>query len=464
MKWYRAVPLVAPLLAASALAGCALGPHPAVPQAPIPAAAWNGQADSAAWPAATWWKAFGSTELDGLIADAEAHNDDLAAAQARLREADAQARIAGAALLPTLSAAPLVEDTRKYSPTGQVRQYGTLSGVFSASYELDIWGKNHDTAHAASLGAEAVGYDLAVTRVGVVTGTVSAYLNLLATRDQIVAAKTQAADARKILEGLSIQQHQGLVTGVQVAQQRTLANQLAAAVSPLEAQRTHWIDALALLTGRNPERFSVDGGSLSDLTLPPVCAGIPSGLLVHRPDVQEAERNLAAADANIAVARKSFLPSFGLTGSGGVGSVALSSALAGPASIFDIQLNLLQPIFDGGRLKGQLQQANGRYQELAADYLKAIHLAFRDVEDALATEQGAREQVVRQAEAVASAQQTLDSTRAGYAAGTVDTLAPLAAQQALAKAQASLIAANLARAQGLVDLYKAMGGGWSLPN
>lgn len=460
MIWRR----LTPLLAATALAGCALGPRPAAPVPPQPAAAWNGAADVAAWPTTDWWKAFGSPELDQLIADAEAHNDDLAAAQARLRESDAQARIAGAALLPTIGAAPVVEDTRKISPNGQIRRYGTLNGAFSASYELDVWGKNHDAHLAADESAQAAGYEVAVTRITIVTSVASTYLHLLATQDQIAEAQAQASDAQSILDGLTIQQQHGLVTGLQVAEQRTLAQQLAAALPPLEAQRIHLMDALALLTGRNPEGFTLTGHSLSDLTLPPVVAGIPSGLLVRRPDVQAAERNLASAGANISVARKSFLPSFGLTGSGGVGSLALSSAMAGPASIFDIGLNILQPIFDGGRLRGNLEQANGRYQELAADYLKAIHQAYGDVEDALATEQGAREETARQAMATQSAQQALAMAKAGYAAGTTDSLPLLTAEQALAAAQAQTVHADLDRAQGLVDLYKALGCGWTLPS
>ncbi len=460
MIWRR----LTPLLAATALAGCALGPRPAAPVPPRPAAAWNGQADVAAWPATNWWRVFGSPELDQLIADAEAHNDDLAVAQARLRESDAQARIAGAALLPTIGAAPVVEDTRKISPNGQIRRYGTLNGAFSASYELDVWGKNHDAHLAADESAQAAGYEVAVTRITIVTSVASTYLHLLATQEEIAAARTQAASAQTIFDDLTIQQQHGLVTGLQVAQQRTLAQQLAAALPPLETQRTHLIDALALLTGRIPEGFTVTGGLLSSITLPPVAAGIPSGLLVRRPDVQAAERNLASAGANISVARKSFLPSFGLTGSGGVGSLALSSAMAGPASIFDIGLNILQPIFDGGRLRGNLEQANGRYQELAADYLKAIHQAYGDVEDALATEQGAREEVARQTTATESAQQAMTMAKAGYAAGTTDTLPLLTAEQTLAAAQAQQTHANLNRAQGLIDLYKALGCGWTLPS
>ncbi|MDE1914543.1 MAG: efflux transporter outer membrane subunit [Sphingomonadales bacterium] len=460
MRWR----CLAPLLAASVLAGCALGPRPEAPVVAPPAAGWNGQADAAEWPAADWWKVFGSPELDQLIATAQAHNDDLAAGQAMLRQADAQARIAGAALLPTVGLASLTEDTRKISPTGQIRRYGTLNGVFSASYEVDVWGKNHDAHSSAIATAQAASYQLAVIRTTIVASVASTYFNLLATQDNIASLHQQLADGQAILNGLIRQQRQGLVTGLQVAQQQALVEQVAASLPPLEAQRAHLVDALALLTGHNPEGFSVKGGSLASLALPPVTAGVPSALLVHRPDVQAAERALAAAGANISVARKAFLPSFGLTGSGGVGSVALASAMAGPASVFDMGLNVLQPIFDGGRLHGQLEAVNGRYQELAADYLKAVHQAYGDVEDALVTEQGARHQFDREANAVQSARQALAMARAGYGAGTTDMLPVLAAQQALALADTQQIQANLGRAQGLVDLYKALGCGWTLPS
>jgi len=454
--------LPATLLLATALSSCALGPRPAPPVPPMPATAWNGTPDAGAWPASAWWHAFGSSELDQLIADAQANNDDLAAAKARLEQADAQARIAGAALLPSLGAAPLAENTRRISPNGMVRQYGTLNGVFSASYQLDLWGKNRDAARAAREDAQAVAFDVAVTRVTIVAGVASTYLQLLGTQDQLASANAQIDHARAVLDGLTRQQQSGLVPGLQVEQQRALVDQLAAAVPPLEAQRAHLLDALALLTGRNPEGFHITGRSLQDLQLPPIVAGLPSELLAHRPDIQAAERNLAAADGNVSVARKSFLPSFPLTASGGVGSLVLGSTITGPSSIFDISLGVLQSIFDGGRLRGQLQDANGRYRELAADYLKSIHQGYGDVEDALASAQAAREQVAREDAALASATRAAQMAQLGFAAGTTDMLPLLLAQQTLAAEQARAAQARLAEATSLVDLYKALGGGWSI--
>jgi outer membrane protein TolC len=170
--------------------------------------------------------------------------------------------------------------------------------------------------------------------------------------------------------------------------------------------------------------------------IPHVESGLPADLLLRRPDVQEAERLLAAANANISVARKNFLPSIALTGTGGAQSVALASAVGAPAAIFNFGLSTLQPIFSGGRLRGSLDYANGRYAELAAGYARAVQQALGDTEDALATVSGE------------------DLT---------DTLPLLLAQQSLASAHSSYIDARLNRVLGAVALYKALGGGWQKP-
>lgn len=454
--------LPATLLLATALSSCALGPRPTPPVLPAPAAAWNGTADASAWPDGRWWQAFGSRELDQLVADAQANNDDLAIAKARLEQADAQARIAGAPLLPSLGAAPIAEETRRIAPNGVVRRYGTLNGVFSASYQLDLFGKNRDAARAAREDAQAVAFQLAVTRLTITASVASTYLQLLGTLDQIASANAQVENARAVLGGLTRQQQRGLIPALQVEQQRALTDQLAADLPPLAAQRTHLLDALALLTGRNPEGFRITGTSLQDLRLPPIVAGLPSDLLLHRPDIQAAERNLTAAGGDVSVARKQFLPSFSLTASGGAGSLLLGSALSGPTSIFDISLGVLQSIFDGGLRRGQLQDANGRYHELAATYLRAIHQAYGDVEDALASAQAAREQVAREDAALASAVRASTMAKMGYDAGTTDMLPLLIAQQGLAAEQARAAQARLTQATSIVDLYKALGGGWSI--
>jgi len=454
--------VLAGLILAAPLPGCTLGPSPAAPILPSPATRWNAGSDTAEWPTARWWTAFASPELDQLIAEAESRNLDLVAARARLGQADAQARIAGAPLLPTLSAAPVVDETQRVAASGRLQRFGTLGGTVTASYQIDIWGRNRDILRSARESTRAAAYDGAVTRITIIAGVAATYFNLLATQDQLALAKAQLADANALLEGYRVQLQHGLIAGLQVEQQRAFAEQLAAGIPAIEAQRTHLADALAVLTARNPEGFSVTGGSLADLAVPPIVAGIPSGLLAHRPDIREAEHDLAAAGADIQAARKSFLPTFGLSASGGAESVALSSAVTSPTGIFDIGLSVLQPIFAGGRLRGQVDLSNERYRELAAAYLKAIHQAYGDVEDALASTGAAREQLARQDAATASAQRAVMMAKAGYRAGMTDALPLLLSQQTLSGAQAQQVQARLGQVLSLVGLYKALGGGWSV--
>jgi multidrug efflux system outer membrane protein len=451
----------AAVLGAVALSGCALGPRPSAPVV-TPPAAWS-HADAAAdWPQADWWRALGSTELDGLIADAERQNDDLAAAAARVSEANAQAKIAGAALLPTVGVAPEAGVTRRISPIGIPHNYSTVGAVFTASYELDLWGKNRDLHNVALHGAAAARNDLAAAHLTVVASVASTYLRVLALQDQIAIAQSDADVGQKVLEGLQQQAGRGVVTGLTVVQQQTAVQTLQAAIPPLKAQRDHLLDALAILTGHAPEGFKVTTASLNDIKLPTVGAGLPSQLLTHRPDVQAAEQALAAADANIEAARASFLPSISLTGDGGIESMALQSAFLPSTSIYDLGLSVLQPIFDGGRLHGKLDYANARHRELAAQYAATAHAAFADVEDALAALHGAQAQLDDQRKAVASAEQALQMSRAAFAAGTTDVLPTFAAQQALLPARTAEDQAQLAEGLGVIDLYRALGGGWSL--
>ncbi len=455
--------IVGILLASATLAGCALGPRP-VPPAPTVPAQWNNPvANQGEWPSDDWWSAFDAPELERLITDAQSLNTDIAQAQARLVQADAQARIAGAALLPTVALQPGASTIRSLSPTGTLRRYSPLLGVASASYEIDLWGKLHDARRSAIANGQAARFSIAVVRLGVTSSVAATYFQLCAVQDKIADAKNDVLSATRILEGLRIQQQHGLVTGMQLAQQTALVAQFEAAIAPLEIQRTHLADALAILSGHTPEEIAITGGSLETVKIPHVASGLPADLLLRRPDVQEAERLLAAANANISVARKNFLPSIALTGTGGAQSVALASAVGAPAAIFNFGLSTLQPIFSGGRLRGSLDYANGRYAELAAGYARAVQQALGDTEDALATVSGEDIEMARRTQALAASRNAAEMARKGLEGGLTDTLPLLLAQQSLASAHSSYIDARLNRVLGAVALYKALGGGWQKP-
>jgi outer membrane protein, multidrug efflux system len=450
------------LVLAALLAGCAIKPEPLNLPTPTSTPAWREGAANDAWPAKAWWTAFGSTELDQLIARAEHDNDDLAAAVARMKEADAQARIAGAPLLPSVEVAPEAAAVRRNSPQGKERHYGDFTGVFSASYELDIWGKNHAALDAAKSSATAARYAWQVVDLATVSGVATTYIQVLGLQDQIATAEANLATAETVLGDVQAKQRAGLATQLDVVNQETLVETARRAVPPLQEQRAHALDALAILTGQSPETMQVAGKSLSELHAPPLDAGLPSQLLLHRPDVQQAEQQLKAANANIVVARAQFLPSFNLGASGGLEAMSLASGVGGPDLIYNLAFSAVQPIFEGGKLKGQLHLAQAQKAELLADYIKATRQAYGDVEDALASVRAtAAEQTADQA-AVAKAGQGLDMTEAGFRAGMVDTLQVQAAQAAVFPNRTALQQADAAHLQSFVTLYKALGGGWSL--
>ena len=316
-----------------ALNGCNLGPRYHRPDIPPPAA-WRPDevAPDAAWPSSEWWQGFGSAQLNSLIEDAQHSNDDIAAAIARIREADAQARIAGAPLLPALSATgdATRETVLNLTNTGRVTT-NEFSALLNATYELDFWGKNRAALDAARLAAAASRYDRVTIELTVMTSVASTFFQAVEAQDRLTVARDNLASAQKILKGLQLEKTVGVVTALDVAQQETTVAVLNAAIPPLQQQLLQNIDTLAILVGKPPEAVQITTGALADLSEPKVLPGLPSELLARRPDVAEAEAQLMAANANVAVARASFFPSIDLTANGGYESTALSS-LFNPAS------------------------------------------------------------------------------------------------------------------------------------
>src|SRR6185312_5561641 len=336
MKWHlAALPILGWLAALPA--GCSVGPAYRRPDIALPTQ-WQESAETraggndsaAAWPAADWWRAFGSETLDGLIAEAERNNDDLAGAIARVQEADAQARIAGAALLPSLDAG--VTAARQRAQVGTVpRVFNTFNPEFSASYEIDFWGKNRALRDAARAAAEASRFDRQTVALTVVSSVASTYFQALELRDRIDVAQQNLANGEKILEGFKLEQSAGTATALDVAQQETAVAQLNAALPPLLQQFRQIVYALAVLVGKTPESLEVRTGTLEHLSSPAVVEGLPSQLLSRRPDIAAAEQQLIAADADITVARAALFPSIQLTAGGGYESSALTS-LVSPAN------------------------------------------------------------------------------------------------------------------------------------
>jgi NodT family efflux transporter outer membrane factor (OMF) lipoprotein len=415
------------------------------------------------WPQSDWWHGFGSTQLDDYIARAQAANDDIAAAIARVREADAQARIAGAALLPTLDGGASASRQRQLLPNGQPPLlYNEFTPQLTASYEIDFWGKNRAAREAALDTAQASRYDREVVALTVATSVALTYFEILEQRDRLQVATDDLGNAQHVLDGLELEQQVGIATALDVAQQATTVATVNASIPPLAQQLRQSIDALAILVGQVPESIDVSDGSLEQLTLPAITAGLPSKLLARRPDVAEAEAQLMSANANIAVARAAYFPSIDLTATGGYASTALSTMLLPESQVFALTAGLTQTIFDGGAIRGQVEYSRARYAELLSDYHKTVLTALGNVEDALVAVQQTSEQELRQQVAADVARRAFEFAQYQMKAGTINVLTVLNTENALFTAQDSLVQVKYQHLQALVDLYQALGGGWRL--
>lgn len=416
------------------------------------------------WPSADWWRGFGSAQLDDLISQAQHANDDLAAAIARVREADAQAQIAGAPLLPALGAS--VDATRqRQKPTGALSTaspvtFSQFSALASASYELDFWGKNRATHDAAKLAARASRYDRATVELAIMTSVATTYFQAIELHDRLNVAEQDLSSAQTVLKDLQLEEQVGTAAALDVAQQETTVAVLNATIPPLRQQLRQSIDALAVLVGRMPQDLEIPQSTLTDLSEPSVGPGLPSELLARRPDVAEAEAALMSANANIAAARAAFFPSIDLTADGGFVSTALSSLITPLNRVFALSGDVTQQVFAGGALLGNYRLNKARYAELLADYHKAVISAFSNVEDALVAAQQTAEQYRRQQEAVSKARRAYEITEIQLHAGTVNVLTVLNTQTTLFTAEDELVQARFAHFQALVQLFSALGGGW----
>jgi outer membrane protein, multidrug efflux system len=447
------------------LDGCSVGPQYRHPDMPVPTAWRNSAPAPADWPRVDWWQDFGSAQLDDFMTQAKAGNDDIAAAIARVRQADAQVRIAGSPLLPTIDLGASATRQRTYSVTaGKVVTspiYNVYNPQLSASYELDFWGKNRATRDAAVAAAQASRFDRDTIALSVYTSVALTYFQALEAHDRLVVAQDNLANAQHILDGLQLEQQVGVATALDVAQQATTVATVNATIPPLAQQLQQNTDALAILVGESPQSIELAlETSLDDLKPPPVIAGMPSALLARRPDVAEAEAQLKSANANIVAARAAYFPAFDLTASGGFASTVLSTLVEPGSQIFAVAASATETIFDFGARSGQVALSRAQYSELLADYHKTVLTAFGNVEDALVEVQQTAEEQVRQQDAVDKASRAFEFAQLQMQAGTTNILTELNTEIALFTAKDALVQVKFLHLQALVDLYQALGGGW----
>ena len=459
--------LILPL--ALALAGCLLTDDKLDPALDIPTAYDAGpkskRTAEAALPKLDWWRGFRSRELSEIIEQARESNLDIAAAVARIVQADAQSRIAGSALLPIVDADGGVTKTQSSQNTGSGGTGGggrrtVYSASLTASYEIDFWGKNRAALQAAEQNAVATRFDREVVGLATMVTAANAYFQVLAAQDRLRVARDNLTSSTRVFNLIKQRLDAGTASELDTSQQESVVNSLRATIPPLEQNLRQNKVALAVLMGIPPERVTIRGGTLRSIAIPRVTPGLPSELITQRPDIRFAEAQLAAADADVANARAQLLPSITLTGTGGYQSAALKMLFEPQSTFYNIAAGVTQPIFEGGRLMGNLDFQKGRQDELIQNYRKAVISGFGDVENALTAIRQTAEAERLQANVVASSRRAFDISEQRLNEGTVDLVTVLNTQQTLYQAQDALAQARLLRLQAVVSLYQALGGGW----
>lgn len=455
-----AVSFLCTSLACAVLAGCA-GRTPvaeAPPKVDLPAGWMVAGTANAAWPDKNWWQRFGSDELSRLVDEGQSSNLELAGALARLKQAEAGARIAGVLLLPTASFSSGASRSAALN-NGTGSTY--IDSGLQVSYEVDFWGKNKARVEAAEASLEANRFDRQTVALTVTSGIVSTYLQVLSLHDRLAVAQGHVANAEHVLKLVEVQQRAGAASTLDLARQRSAVAQRKAGIPDLMQQAREAQAALATLLGKTPQTFSVGENGLDTITLPDVSPGLPSELLVRRPDIGRAEANLAAANADVAVARANLFPSINLTGSTGAQSSALVSLLNAPNLFANVGASLFAPIFDGGRLKQERERAIARKQELVEAYRATVMAALLEVDTALGQIRSLDDQRRLKTAELETARQANDLAQIRYKLGAEDFTVVLDTQRALADVQNDMGMLKLRRLQATVSLYKALGGGWT---
>jgi NodT family efflux transporter outer membrane factor (OMF) lipoprotein len=428
-------------------------------------ATWEAPAVPAAAPViqTDWWSNFGSPELSRLVAEAMQGSPTLAIAEERLKQAERALSVSRDSLLPDLSVNGSTAKTRS-GGTGiatATRESTAVSGQLS--YNVDIWGGAASSYRVSKATLAGTRYDLDAARLTLTANVAAQYFQLLSVRARVDIARENLAIAERLLRIVDARYRNGVVRALDLSQQTTAVLQQRANLIPLEAQQRQIETALGLLLGRVPQGFSVNAEPFMQINVPTVAPWVPADLLLRRPDLAAAETDLAAAHANIAVARANLLPgAITLTAGQGYSSPALFS-LADATRTFSLSgvLSIAESIF-GFRAR-QVQVAHARSNEFITltNYASLIRSALKDVDDSLANVQTDLRREESQRAVVEQAQRALNLAEIQYREGSGALQDNLDAQRSLFSAQDQLSQIRLSRLNSALDLYVALGGGWT---
>ena len=469
----RSVFLVTTLVSA-----CTVGPNYQRPEIAVPTSYSAGpQASPVERELANWWSAFGDPELDALVRRALAQNLDLQAAEARIREARARETLAGAAALPQVDAQgsltrQRISENALPVPPGSGGQQGGAFGLpgsefttwragFDAGWEIDLFGRTRRSVEAAKERTEGAVWNRRDLQVTTAAEVANAYFGLRVLQAQIANAQADLESERRNAQLVAARVRAGLANGEDLARQNSAAEAAAAAIPAFRAQAQAQIHAIAVLTGQVPEALDAELAQAGPLpTAPSVPIGLPSELLRRRPDIRLAERELAAATADIGVAVADLYPRFSLTAAPALVSTALSSLLEWGSRSFSIGAAADWPLFAGGRTRGNIAIANARQEQALIAYRKSVLAALQDVEDALSRIEGDRGQLASLRKATADAARAEDLAGARYRGGLVTYSDVLLARGQRLSLEKQMIDGQGALARDTASLFKALGGGW----
>jgi multidrug efflux system outer membrane protein len=463
--------LLLSLLAAPVLAGCvSLAPDYERPLQELPSAWKKAPVGGVTAPAERWWTLYAEPALDRLVEEALSHNQDLRLAVARVDEARALARIAAAQRLPALDVTGEASRARRSErsslplPPGTPATQDTYRGTLNVAYELDLWGRLKNAAEAAQARLLATRAALETVRLALTAEVVRSYFHLTALDGQVSATRRSLALRLEELELQRVRHRSGLIGEFELRQREAEVASARAQLSALERAREAEEAALAVLLGRSPRAIleqelarETHRDAPSAVVVP---EGLPSDLLLRRPDLVEAEQSLIAAHAEIGAARAALFPRIALTGFLGSESASLSDLFTAGAGIWQVAAGLAQPIFQGGRLSAEVEAAEARQRQAVAQYRKAIQQAFAEVREALARQTHSREIFEAEGHRMQALAETLRLARVRYAQGLSSQLEVLDAERNLLAAELSRIDALRDQRVAVADLVKALGGGW----
>ena len=459
------------LILAGILTGCAVGPNYKRPATNVPAAFRQPAEDQGAvnqtsqTPAISlgdekWWEVFEDKELQGLIRTALKNNYDVRIAAARVLEAQAQLGITRADQLPTVNAGGDITSQRA-SKSGPIPSFQTTLGQVTASagWNLDFWGRYRRATEAARANLLASEWAQKAVVSTLVANVAADYFVLRQLDLQLEISQRTLTSRRESLQLTQTLEQHGINSLLDVRQSEQLVYTASSEIPDLQRQITQEENALSILLGNNPGDIPRGLKLTEQPHAPEVPVGLPSTLLERRPDILQAEQNLVAANAQIGVARSAYFPQIALTGSAGYASSTLANLVSGPP-IWNLAGSVVQPIFQGGRIKSGVRLAEARHEELLLTYQQTIQGALRDVSNTLVAYRKDREFRIEQQHLVEAAQDAARLAEVRFKAGTTNYLEVLTNNTNYFSAELTLAQAQGNELTALVQLYQALGGGW----